>query len=85
MEYRRLSAVLASHGLSQSDLAAELGVRPAAVSRKIGGSRPWRDAEMRIVVSWLSGKGVFESLDSLFGAEAGQADVVSTPAENKAA
>lgn len=65
MEY--LAATLATHGITQSDVAARLGLRPAAISRKLAGTRPWRQREMVEVVAMLRDHGVKTSLDKLFG------------------
>lgn len=46
----KLLAFLTKHGISQSELAARIGMRQVTLWRKIGGQRPFRLHEIQAVL-----------------------------------
>ena len=59
---RRVGALMNANGISQTNMAARMGITQAAISRKLSGERPWFADELAVVAGIL-GVGVGE----LFG------------------
>jgi len=80
MERTRL--FLDRNGITQTELAAALGVEQASISRKLSGSRSWRLAEVQRVLAWLTERlGRPVPFDEVFG----EADVVASPTDEPGA
>lgn len=81
---RRVGALMDARGITQTSMAARMGITQAAISRKLSGERPWFADELATVAGLL-GVGVGE----LFGEHhkprrvAGAAAVGHTPARRK--
>lgn len=66
-----LRAFLRAHRVRQFELAAVLGLTPAAISRKLAGDRPLLPQEAEAIRGFVSGRiGRAVSSDELFGREA---------------
>ena len=66
--YKNLKAEIARAGLTNSEMADELGVKYATAWRLLNGKRPWRLGEMVAIQSELEERnGADYTLDYLFG------------------
>jgi transcriptional regulator with XRE-family HTH domain len=66
----RLARFLDANGVTQTEVAQALGVEPPTISRKLGGIRPWRLAEIQQLLAFLTQRlGRQVSYDELLGAE----------------
>jgi transcriptional regulator with XRE-family HTH domain len=82
---RRVGALMDARGITQTSMAARMGITQAAISRKLSGERPWFADELATVAGLL-GVGVGE----LFGEHrkprrlGGAAAMAQAPARRKA-
>ena len=83
---RRVGTLMDARGITQTSMAARMGITQAAISRKLSGERPWFADELATVAGIL-GVGVGE----LFGEHrkprrlGGAAAMVPAPQRRKAA
>lgn len=63
----RLRQFLSAHGITQTELANELGLAKPSVSLKLSGRRPWFDREIQVLLAFCRRYDPDVTYEDLFG------------------